>query len=84
MKKLCNIKSGNKFFIPQKAGVQDPECRPGFLLPVCYIKKLWFGRWQIDYYDELYETEGFGNKRNQTPNTRLILYPSSIQQIRYI
>ena len=47
--------------------------------PVCYIKKLWFGRWQIDYYDPYteYETKGFSNANsNQSPNVRLVVFPS--------
>lgn len=84
MKIFYSIKANNKFFVERKTGVQDPEAYPGFFLPVCYIKKLWFGRWQIDYYDPAYETYGFGRDRNQKPNTRLILYPSSIQEVRYI
>ena len=42
-----------------------------------------FGRWQIDYFDEFNHKGFWGNNENQTPNTRVILYPSGIEEIKY-
>lgn len=44
----------------------------------CLIKKLWFGRWQVDYFDYLYLGD------TGKPNMRVILYPSGIEEIKFI
>lgn len=43
----------------------------------CTIKKLCFGRWQIEYCDQ------FIRPNYDTINTRIILYPSGIEEIKY-
>ncbi len=84
--KLQYIKANGEYYKPQEAGKQHPEMIEGVCYPVCYIKKLWFGRWQVDYYDELnahYE-KGYSRwNENQKPSHRLILYPSVIEEIKY-
>lgn len=80
--KLEYIKANDIYFHPQEAGVQDPRKREGCFYPVCYIKKISFGRWQIDYYDSnIYAYPD--NNNNQLPASRLIIYPSGIQEIKY-
>ncbi len=85
--KLEYIKANGEYYYPQEPNVQDPKCHDGICIPVCYIKKLWFGRWQVDLYEdnvELETTGGITFERNKYPNVRLILYPSGIQEIRYL
>ena len=82
---IVYIKANGEYYRPQEAGSQDPKCIEGCFLGVCYIKKLLFGRWEIRYYDGLYADweNGVSFDANQTPNTKLILYPSGIEEIRY-
>jgi hypothetical protein len=80
--RLEYIKANGIYYRPQKAGVQDTDKIEGCLLLVCFIKKLFFGRWQIDYYDDgLYVYKS--SYDNQKPASRLILYPSAIELIKY-
>ena len=80
--KLKYIKSDGVCYFPQEAGVQNPEKIIGCFLPVCYIKQISKGRWQIDYYDDnLYAYDNHGD--NQKPVSRKILYPAGIQEIQY-
>ncbi len=83
---LKHIKANGEYYWPQKAGVKD-EGRNLRHLPVCLIKKLAFGRWRIDYFNEhaqFYELGGYSSGDEDTPNTRLILYPSGIEEVCYI
>jgi len=85
--KLKYIKANGEYYRPQKAGEQDPNKVEGCHLPVCIIKKLLFGRWRIDFYDhntQFHEKGGYSWGDEDTPNTRLILYPSGIEEIRYL
>lgn len=84
--KLLYIKANGEYYYPQEPNVQDPKKIEGCCLPVCRIKKLLFGRYQVDYYDQFEQfrlkgvsTSGEENK----PNLRLILYPSGIEEIKY-
>ncbi len=80
------IKAGGKYYTPQKAGVKDPSKTSGNL-HVCIIKKLLFGRYQIDYYcdyRQFYELGGYQHGNEDKPNTRLILYPAGIEEIRFV
>ena len=83
--KLKYIKANGEYYLPQEAGVQDPNKNEGYHYPVCIIKKLLFGRWQIDYYDEyaqFYEKGGYRFGDEDKPNTRLILYPRGLEEIK--
>lgn len=82
---IDHIKANGKYYRPQKAGIQDPEKIEGYCYPVCYIKKLWFGRWRIDYHDgwDLDYTKGVGMNNKHLITTRIILYPSGIEEIKY-
>ena len=84
MKIYSIITAQGETFFSRDKGIQNPEWRLGYCYDVCYIKKLWFGLYQVDYYDPHFVTGGFSKETNQTPNTRLILYPSGIKQVRYI
>lgn len=77
--KIKYIKANGEYFWPQEKGVQDPKKIPGCFKPVCYIKKLWFGRWQIDLHDDYFSSHW----NNQIPNARLVLYPAGIQEIKW-
>ena len=84
--KLEYIKANGVRFYP----VEPKTVRTGYhtFKPICYIKKLWFGRWQVDYYDETihyHDQRMVGMmERNQTPSHRIILYPSGIEEIKYL
>lgn len=65
--KLEYIKANGVYYKPQE-GISD---YPFFL--GCSIKKLLFGRWQVDYYDNFYNKD-----------SRIILYPSGIEEIKYL
>jgi hypothetical protein len=80
---LQYIKTKNgDIFRPQKAGVTD-ESKICSNYPVCIIKKLLFGMYQIDYFDE-FNVKGYHSfGQEDKPNTRLILYPSGIEEIKY-
>jgi len=83
--KLKHIKANGKYYRPQKAGVKNPVMRFSNY-HVCKIKKLPFGRWRIDYFDEavqFYNKGGYTWGDEDTPNQRVILYPSGIDEIRY-
>ena len=80
------IKANGSYYHSQEKGEQDPKKIPGCCYDVCYIKKLLFGRWQIDYYDRFRPDWQKGSDmytHNQEPNTRLTLYPSGIEEIRW-
>ena len=84
--RLEYIKANGEYYRPQEAGIKDPSTHFSNY-HVCIIKKLWFGRWQIDYYDhhkqfEVYGSYGFGDE--DTPNQRVILYPSGIEEIKWL
>lgn len=81
------IKASGKYYRPQQAGVQDPDKLEGCHYHVCIIKKLLFGRWQIDYYDEhtqFYSKGGYSFGDEDKPNTRLIIYPSGVEEIKWM
>lgn len=80
--KIEHIKVNGLTYIPMESGVQAWRRREGCYEPVCYIKKLMFGRFRIEYYDEFHPSVRFAQD-NQTPNTRIIAYPSGIQEIKY-
>lgn len=81
--KLEYIKANGMYYIPQEAGVKNPNTWDSNY-PVCIIKKLWFGRWQIDYYDFL-NTPAFVSDRDENkPNTRIVLYPNGIEEIKWL
>lgn len=80
--KLEYIKANGTYYSPQLSGVKDEAKRFGNH-HVCLIKKLLlFGRWQIDYYDQ-YRPGGFTCGDENTPNARLIIYPSGIEEIKW-
>ena len=76
--KLEHIKINGKIYSPMPAGVQNHKCRDGIYYPVCKIKKLIFGLWQVDYYDIYYDCND-----NQTPNTRIIVHSSKVDEVKY-
>ncbi len=80
MNKIEHIQADGKRFYPQESGVQDIDKVKGCFYPVCFIKKLWFGRWQIDYHEDF--MYGY-SQDNQIPNARLILFPGGIEQIKF-
>ena len=49
----------------------------------CHIKKLWFGRWQIDYFEWILG-ESYCNTDMVKPNSRIVLHNLGIEQIKYI
>lgn len=67
-----------------RSGVQDEKKTEGYFKPVCYIQKISDGRYQIDYYNEFIKDDSGFVMDNQTPNARIILYPSGIKQINFI
>lgn len=79
--KIEYIKANDVYYSPQEVGVQHPEKIPGCFYAVCHIKKLSFGRWQIDFYDEFLDF--CKHQNNQIPASRVILYPCGIQEIKY-
>lgn len=84
--KLKYIKANGVFYRPQEPGVRNENKACGNY-HVCLIKKLPFGRWRIDYYDEhvqFYEKGGYCFGDENKPNQRLILYPNGIEEISYI
>ena len=80
--KLEYIKANGKCYYPQEAGIQHSN-RPNENYPVCLIKELWFGRWQIDYYDEDKWSNSLSARIEDEPNQRLMLYPSGIEEIKW-
>lgn len=85
--KLEYIKANGNYYQPQKAGVKAEHQTFGNH-PVCIIKKLWFGRWQIDHYDDYtqFHTKnvGYGFGDEDKPNQRIILYPAGIEEISWV
>ena len=84
--KLEYIKANGQYHRPQKAGEKDKSRIIGNL-PVRTIKQLLFGRWKIDYFDIdiQFEIKGsYSNGDEDTPNIRLILYPSGIEEIVWV
>ncbi len=84
---LKYIKVNGRYYYPQRAGVQNPRKVEGCYYSVCIIKKLLFGRWRIDYYD--YDAHrrtdvliNYGDENK--PNTRLIVYPSGVEEIKWV
>lgn len=80
------IKVDGIYYRPQEPGIKD-ESKNYSNLPICLIKKLFFGRWQIDYYNEDIQFNvlgGYSMGDEDKTNTRLIVYPSGIEKIRYI
>ena len=86
--KLKHIIANGRCYIPHGTRDQIEGCREGVYHPVCEIKKLLFGRWQVDFHDEDYK---YYNEKGQryypldksNVNTRIILYPSGIEQIKW-
>lgn len=83
---LQYIKANGIYYRPQESGIKDKSKNFGNY-PVCIIKKLWFNRWQIDYFDNdtQFERNGcysFGDE--DKPNQRVILYPSGIEEIKWL
>jgi len=83
--KLEYIKANGKYYRPQKAGVKINQFENH---PVCIIKKLLFGFWQIDYYCREAQEKIKGDFScswgdEDTPNKRVILYPLGIEEISY-
>ncbi len=76
------IKANGTYYKPQLAGIKDETKRFGNH-HVCLIKKLFFGRWKIDYYDE-YTQGGFTCGDEDKTNARLIIYPSGIEEIKWV
>jgi hypothetical protein len=84
--KLDYIKANGNYYSPQVAGIRDENKTIGNY-PVCLIKKLIFGKWQIDYYSERIQWKEKGHETfgdEDIPNTRLIVYPSGIEEIRWL
>lgn len=85
--KIEYIKANGILYRPVKKETQHPSYHPGLFMNVCFIKKLLFGKWQIDYFDEnvSFDKKGFSTfNDNQEPNVRIILYLSGIEEIKYI
>lgn len=84
--KLLRLKAGGIDYKPQPAGEPIPG-RHLTNFPVCIIKKLMFGRWQIDYFDEDYQSfetkTGYRFFDEDKPNKRLIIYPSGVEEVEY-
>lgn len=80
------IKTKDEVYKPQKKGIKDESKRIGNY-PVCYIKKLSFGRYQIDYYCSMHQVyvlkKGVCFGDEDKPNKRIILYPKAIEEISF-
>jgi len=85
--KIEYIKANGVYYYPVPKGTIDKRSSiDNICLNVCFIKKLFFGRFQIDLYDTQTEIERKGSCPmfgNQIPNVRIILYPSVIEEIKY-
>lgn len=84
--KLRYIIVKGEYYYPMDKWIQDPKKIEGAYYPVCYIKPLEGGLFQIDYFNEVYpyeRTEHFPDQGNQTPNARIIAYPSGIEKVEY-
>lgn len=82
--KISYIKTKDKTWYPQKAGVQVPKYREGYFYPVCYIKAISKGRYQIDYFDDSYIGVYNNAVDNQHPHSRKIIYPSGVLEVEFI
>ncbi len=81
--KLQYIKAGGKYYKPIGLKEQNPDMRDGVFKGVCFITQIGDGRWQVDYYDDwIYAYKHAYD--NQEPRERVILYPSGIEEIKYI
>ena len=76
------IKANGKYWYPMKSGVQHPNRREGCFYPVCFIKQISNGRWQVDYFDNNYCAYK-DHWDNQIPGSRIILYPSGIEEVKF-
>ena len=78
------IKTKDRIYKYQEKGVRDESKRYGNY-PVCNIKKLSFGRYQIDYFCSMRQCyvlkKSIKDGDEDTPNTRVILYPNGIEEI---
>ena len=84
--KIESLKINGEYYRPTDKGVQNPEKYSGFYYPVCYIKKLLFGFWRVDYFDQYYppikERDVYGLE-NQFPNVRIIVHSKNVEEIKY-
>ena len=80
------IKTKSNIYKSQKKGVKD-ESKRFTNYPVCNIKKLSFGRYQIDYYCSLHQCyvlkKDISFRSEDIPNKRIILYPNGIEEIGF-
>lgn len=80
------IKTKDRIYKYQKKGVRD-ETRIDGNYPICNIKKLSFGRYQIDYFCSIHQCyvlrKGFTSGDEDKPNLRVILYPNGIEEIHF-
>lgn len=89
MKKIKYIKAGGNFYQAMEPGEELKKRADGKHFnnyQARRIKKLLFGRWLIEYYDYWIEKElrgGWTSESHLKANTRIILYPSGIEEIRY-
>lgn len=85
---LKYVKAANRYWYPQEPGVQmeGKNIRPGVNYPVCYIKKIPGGRIQIDFHDDSlsFSYENYIRVSRDEPNSRIIIYPSGIEEIGYV
>lgn len=83
--KIVKVRAYGKDWVEVKKGTQKGgNWLPGVLDEVCYIKQLPNGNIQIDYSKEIMYQKSFKYIwDNQTPNTRLILYPNAIEYVEY-
>lgn len=82
-RELHYIKANGKYHYPIQSKEQDPYKFEGCYLPVCFVKKLLFGRWKISYYDIHKDPGPYGFNQNQVPNIILIIYSAGIEEIMY-
>jgi len=84
--KIDYIKTKNKTFIAQKSGVKD-ESKYFGNIPICKIKKLTLGRFQIDYFCSIHQCyvlkKGLSLGDEDKPNKRIILYPNAIEEVHF-
>lgn len=85
--KVDYIKTKTQIFKNQKSGVKDKSKYFGNL-PVCNIKELTLGRFQIDYFCSIHQCyvlkKGLSIGDEDKPNKRIILYPNTIEEVHYI
>jgi hypothetical protein len=82
--KIDYIKTKDRIYKSQEKGVRD-ESKIYGNYPVCNIKKISFGRYKIDYFCSIRQCyvlkKGIKDGDEDTPNTRVILYPNGIEEI---